>query len=541
MRGRTNRRSARSHVVWALVVLVAATLPAAPAEGADKVLKGAWFRVESDHLIVYGDGSRASVAGLARDLEIFRTVALGLLPNAKPPPDEKVVVFALRDGFSLERYGLREMRGRSSVALGWAVVRPARAWLVMVAPSKKAGRWIGFHEYAHYITRRSAPFLPSWLTEGLAEYWGTLRIERDGALRLGGPNHTRLKTLHERAWPDLELMLSVRSLHGRPTLYAMAWAFAQYAATVEPALTRALPDYLARVRGDEPAVAFEAAFGRTPRDMHVQLEEYVRQDRFAAVRFRLKVTPTVDALDVRRATVAEVGTELGMVHLVAGKRVELARALFERVLEEDPRAARAIAGLAVLDGDEHPEVTARFDRALEAAPEDGLVLRLAVESAIVLARRSGGDDSLWGRVVDLLRRTTEAEPRELHAARLYGELAIMGRVERKPAIVALERSLASGPTPGPAAEVLHVLYLREDRREDARLMHLRLMVRSDDPEFVGRSLRRVVNAELRYLDDLLRDGRGAEAAAHCLELRRRSAPVWAEEMEPYCDEPTPPL
>ncbi len=539
-------------VARALAFVLAVALSASTAgraEGAPKLLAEAWARVETPNLVVYGDGSRASVRGLASDLETFRAIALALLPTARPVEGEKVVVIALRDGWSLRKYGLDgEVAAGRSIGLGWAVIRPGRAWILMVSPSKKASRNIGFHEYAHYLTARSTPFLPPWLREGLAEYWGTLQIERDGTLQLGGPNHGRLKSLKRGFWQPFEAVLAARTLHGSGTvtaaMYAEAWVFAQYAAHVEPGLTRALPDYLERVYGgEEHAAAFEAAFGRSPADLQEQLEAYVHRDRFAAIRFKVGGLQRGHELAVRRATRAEIGTELGMLHVAARRRPELAAELFDRVIERDPENGRALAGQAVLGGDglSPADREALFDRAMAAAPDDPLVFALAARHAFHAAESDPrGPDGRWDRAAELLRRTLEVGPAELHSAFLQARVALRIDAELEGPTAALERALQLRPDRGPGTAMLQALYLRQGRYDDAWLLHTALIAPMRLPERTEESLERLVGAEAERLAELAAQGRGDERAARCGEVLARPQEIWRVALADLCSPPVAP-
>jgi tetratricopeptide (TPR) repeat protein len=86
------------------------------------------------------------------------------------------------------------------------------------------------HEYAHFVLHSGGFKLPSWLNEGLAELFSTVRIT-NRQCELGGPLPARVDTLRRHSWLPASVLLTANadSLlgHGRDTaaiFYAESWA-----------------------------------------------------------------------------------------------------------------------------------------------------------------------------------------------------------------------------------------------------------------------------------------------------------------------------
>ena len=64
------------------------------------------------------------------------------------------------------------------------------------------------HEYAHLIQHAAATHLPPWLSEGMADVFSTVRMDKHGS-RIGGEVPGRLATLRHNAWMPLAQLLAL--------------------------------------------------------------------------------------------------------------------------------------------------------------------------------------------------------------------------------------------------------------------------------------------------------------------------------------------
>src|SRR5262249_6299386 len=111
-----------------------------------------------------------------------------------------------------------------------------------------------FHEYAHYLVHRSTGFaIPTWISEGLAEFYSTFEVAYDKDHdRVGRPLGYRLPSLASGSFIPLREIVSPRNMEemwkslDRISLsYAEAWALVHYI-SVERRSPTATPlgDYL---------------------------------------------------------------------------------------------------------------------------------------------------------------------------------------------------------------------------------------------------------------------------------------------------------
>lgn len=89
------------------------------------------------------------------------------------------------------------------------------------------------HEYVHALTASRVPDAPSWLDEGLAEFWGAAVVDGDRVV-IGRPVARHVKELRRRNWLPMSTVLnqqrgSLPSSPGQvPMFYAQSWAMVQY-------------------------------------------------------------------------------------------------------------------------------------------------------------------------------------------------------------------------------------------------------------------------------------------------------------------------
>lgn len=77
----------------------------------------------------------------------------------------------------------------------------------IVLPSADVDR-LSAHEYWHFVARAGALRLPLWLSEGLAEFYSTVKLEARGG-RVGAAPPLHLVSLRDRYWMRLPALLSV--------------------------------------------------------------------------------------------------------------------------------------------------------------------------------------------------------------------------------------------------------------------------------------------------------------------------------------------
>ena len=166
-----------------------------------------WRLTRSEHFEVYAqlsDPRARAILTWFEQLRAFFEQQSGTTMGSSPPV--RVIVFASDRQY--QPYRLR------STADAYYVGSGSQDYIVMGADDPvKFG--LAAHEYAHLALRAWNLQLPPWLTEGLAEFFATLRITGH-ATALGGTLPGRVQTLESRAWmPVADLMSLSEESRGR--------------------------------------------------------------------------------------------------------------------------------------------------------------------------------------------------------------------------------------------------------------------------------------------------------------------------------------
>ena len=149
-----------------------------------------WRRIDSPNFVVVGDVPARALSDVALKFEGFRealTRALTERPTSTPVPTV-IVVFPTDKAF----VPFKPIPHAKPVSMsGMFVARPDINYAAVVMDGKSDALAAVFHEYAHVVIANTTRNAPMWLSEGLAEYYSTYELGKDGREEYtGGPSRT---------------------------------------------------------------------------------------------------------------------------------------------------------------------------------------------------------------------------------------------------------------------------------------------------------------------------------------------------------------
>ncbi len=191
--------------------------PAGPgAQGPRARPPAVWSLARSARFEVYSQaGAAAARSALVwfEQLHGFLARQTGLNVDGLPP----IRVIGFRSAKEYEPYRLRPTAG------AYCVSTESRDYIVM--PALDAAEFgVAAHEYAHAVLHASGYRLPAWLSEGLAEFFSTVRISERGST-VGGDLPARSQELRRNPWISLPKLLE--STSDSPLFYAESWTLAE--------------------------------------------------------------------------------------------------------------------------------------------------------------------------------------------------------------------------------------------------------------------------------------------------------------------------
>ncbi len=228
----------------------------------------------------------------------------------------------------------------SEAAAAFFVATPARDYIVMGDRTANDYR-SSIHEYMHLIVRHSGLKLPTWLNEGWADVYSTLRpMGKDTAV--GDLLPDRMKSLADEQWLDLDALASVDS--NSPTyheasrvgiFYAESWALA-HMLYLSPEYKDNFGKFIIALNGGKStAEALEIAYGRSSATVFGDLRAYLDRKRIYGRVFETRIGHVDEK--VTSAGLPEFDSQFALADLLVaiGKRDE-AKTEYARLEQEQP-------------------------------------------------------------------------------------------------------------------------------------------------------------------------------------------------------------
>lgn len=301
-----------------------------------------WVEVRSPHYRVLTNGSPGDARHVAHEFEQMRYVFTRLNPGFRLDSGSPMLIFAVRDentAKSLEpavwkRKGVKPI---GTFGHGWE----KQYVMVRLDATGLNVHSVVYHEYTHSILHMNAHWLPTWLDEGMAEFYGYTRFQKD-KIYIGAPTERSLQL--RRAPVPVETMIGVTPnspyYHDEDKVdlfYTEAWAMVHYL-TFGPAMGNGarLNQYFGLIQQGIPQKkAFPQVFGSFA-EVDKSLDQYIRSFAFKAV--VLKDPPQIEEKDftTRTLSMAQTDAELAGFHLWTHDLTD-ARPLVKKALDEDPK------------------------------------------------------------------------------------------------------------------------------------------------------------------------------------------------------------
>jgi tetratricopeptide (TPR) repeat protein len=457
--GRHRRVGARTAVLLAALPWLGAAAPQAE-----------WRRIDSPNFVVIGEVGARELGDVAAQFEGFRETLRRVLGNGVTSSAVPTVVIVFPSDSAFMPF-MPVVQGKTLEVGGRFLGAQDINYIAIVSDGRPGRLRALFHEYAHLIMSNMSRNVPTWLSEGMAEYYSTFELLRGGREAvLASPleDHVALLTdaLNKSGLLTLEEMLKVdkdsplyNEYDRRSVFYAQAWALTHLIVRGEPNRLQQLGIYFDRVTKGMPSLrAWQEAFGSL--DMTGELERYIRRASFKPYHF--KFNDKVAALEstARPLPPAEAHAHLSDFLLRDGR---LAQASEQLALAAalDPENARVSVGAAQIEIARRDYVSCHNRLRGLAAPRDWLVAYQAGIAAADLAHKQGKIDQ------------------GLETARRFFAAARTERPDFPNAVArtaALELRTAVGPSAETASAMARASSLAPSRPQYAYL-HAQILVR----------------------------------------------------------------
>lgn len=340
----------------------------------------AWVEVKSPHYTAVSNAGEAEARAALRQFEAIREVFRKLLPAARTETGRPLTLVVLQDDTAMQRFLPRQFEGRDpSRPAGWFMQSQDQDFAVLrldVQHSDQQPYFTLYHEFVHGIIHANLEHLPTWLDEGIADFYGATEIRRD-RVRIGRVPEARLNQLRQSPLLPAEVFFAVShdSPHyregGKKSLfYAQSWAAVHYLFMDPGAQQQGLLGKLVQAleAGGDPLEAHRRAFGDLKAFIGT-LNSYARQPGFRYWDYELALKLDDRAFPTRRLDRAEALALRAEVLLGSGQ-ADLALPLLQEALAQAPGLARVHLALGLLRFRAGEDLSAR-GHFLEAQRLDG--------------------------------------------------------------------------------------------------------------------------------------------------------------------------
>jgi tetratricopeptide (TPR) repeat protein len=325
------------HLV-ASAILCLAALRAAPS------LAETWREIQSPHFRVITDGSEHEGRDVAKEFEQMRSVLAARFNNPKLETGAPLLVVAVREP-GLHELGPSMWKDRDRVAGEFFTGWERQFAMVRLDNFGDLNQVVVFHEYAHSVLHANIHWLPTWMDEGMAEFYAYTRFQ-SGRVLVGAPS-VRLRHLNSEVLLPIPEMLTANSRtfakdpRREDLFYGQAWLMIHYM-TFGPEMNSGakLNKFISLLEsGTAQPQAFQQIFG-DPKQFEDKLEQYRTRFAISAAVFPPQEKLDVQTFPARVLTAAETNYELGSFEIGIHEQVEGKKRL-DAAASADP----AIAGV----------------------------------------------------------------------------------------------------------------------------------------------------------------------------------------------------
>ena len=255
-----------------------------------------------------------------------------------------------------------------------------------------------YHEYVHAVLHTNFRWLPAWLDEGMAEFYGNTRFEQN-KIYIGAPSRY-YRYLQDKPLIPIDALLAIdhRSPYYHdwdkvPIFYGEAWALVHFLTFGPGMITRErtkLTEFNSLLQqGAEQKKAFRQVFGDTA-ELQKNLDQYLHRVAVTAAVFN---SPSkIDEKDfvVHTFSMAESESQLGSYRLWS-RQLSDAKPYVELALKDDPKLGLAHEDMGFLDfaAAKDKEAAREFAQAYDLDPK----LYLSLFYKTMLSPMAKSDDS----------------------------------------------------------------------------------------------------------------------------------------------------
>lgn len=317
-----------------------------------------WIEVRSPHFVIVTNAGESEAKQTAVQFEQIRSLFRDALPLAKNHNGPVVTILAAKNEKTLQQL-LPEYWAKGHAHPAGIFVQAMNQYYIALqldieGQGPNPYETI-YHEYYHSLTMPYAPNTPTWLSEGLADFFGNSEIDGKTAI-MGQASGPLLYQLQGQRLLPLGTLFQVNQSSpyynedSKVTLfYAESWALVHYLMIGDNQAHKGmLTAYLnALGNGATEEAAVTQAFGDLNK-LQNALESYIERNSYYQFRLAAPAKVADSDLHVRMLSEADVDAYEGGFAETRGHEEE-AKMRLDQAIELDPKNALAQANMAITE------------------------------------------------------------------------------------------------------------------------------------------------------------------------------------------------
>jgi TonB family protein len=288
-----------------------------------------WVQVSSDTYIVKSSAGEERAKRVLTELEAFHQLIGTLAFRNTQLPELPIEVLLIGDQATMQELE-PDYNGRKVALAGYYQRGEDRDFIVLsgrVFPETLTS--VVYHELSHYFISRGLASRPTWLNEGLAEYFAAAEI-RDDEISLGAVSSDRVQLLKTSSMLPLKDFFAVDSssayyneLSKASVFYAQAWAFTHYMMHGEHAAR--FRQYLTALqKSDADLLRY---LNVNERDLEIGFQNYLKVFMQRMTRNTVKVSGEEWTMNIASIPDSEAQMSIAEIFLANGKFADARRHL----------------------------------------------------------------------------------------------------------------------------------------------------------------------------------------------------------------------
>lgn len=423
-----------------------------------------WVKVTSKNFRLVGNADEKDIRQVALKLEQFRHAFTEVYDKIRFDSSVPTTVIVFKDEKSFRDFKPVEKGERKDWVAGFFQPGQDVNYIALSVAGEKDNNYrIIFHEYTHFLIDNTlgSSKIPTWLSEGLANYYERLELKDNNRVRLGNISSSHLNLLQKKELIPFKDFLKVNySLLDKQNeeeiklFYAQSWAMIHYlihgnSGTRKAQLTHFLDLLMNGKKSDEASIkAFRTDF----RTIENELRNYVSQKSFQTSVVKLKNKPEFDR-EMFSAKISDAESQAFLGDLLFRmNRFDEAETRLEKAVSLDPELSFANISLGLVKMKKRDFAGAQnfLEKAISAEPFN---YSAHYNYAFVLSREEMSENGIvFGysseraeKMRRSLRKAISLNPAFTESYNLFAFIAIVRNEEIDEALAMLEKVLSIAP------------------------------------------------------------------------------------------------